>query len=1219
MKTNRQVSCARLLTVSMLCITSFFGCAPGEGDRAEEPERSASFAADATTACPEGRIPWKFPAKRSTNSEDYIVSEDVEDGGNSKLRGFSEIAIQSVSCANATLYSETVIEDMQERCDGQRTCDVTALCKTSACESGQGAPGCAYSDATVTYTCAVDGGSASAPKTAMVESSGTFFTKNSLSCQGVGEDLTVANEKAGQTVCVPAECHGRARRNADMECVVDASKVEVVVELEVGEITHGTETMDSYGKAIMRRKEREAAQNGTGASFPFLMTEDATLDIPITVKFANDLVPDEVTFTAWIEDSYDQAEYYGLESKHFRCIAFGFTIKKDDPHTTVPGLLTGPTRVYRKTIRKTLPESCDGRESVSFFNNVMKEGGYPTWVTRRADRFQQKLHFSYDMEGRSVWHKDVDVLNASTAGDSEPECTPNPVDMFVEDRGTWKHTNKYAYYMQRLLHTYKGPNNAGIAVTQEFSDRAEVGTIDIVARNSPTLRVFSSRKSKILVDLTWYVRNLYDAHLLNWERFKGGLRDVGKGPAPKLHKMRADVFIVPVVRSKGEREAIEPLLLGSIPLTDGSMDGKFEGANDGFTQSAAVPIEATAKQKLVNDPTSIYYISGKSRAFDLFYCINATDGLLRRDAFVPVWGQGSYWYRNELRFLSTPIPNRNGQGVYSSIASYDLAVDLWRKSQGQQVPSAHEDGPFDAVWSVELENSDMHRPYAVPFKYRGCRTAAAPVVFNVDRFKPAIPVTERVTADIPAGARTHTDFNDTRKSGDSDMSGTQENGSEETCPNNDSSDVYCSNTSANGGRSEGEGGGPLLDMTATIERDPPEGGKQYPEASLKFRGQMAGFAALDLSNLAGSFLEGNTGQSRKLTFAIAPNWATIVNGINRAKPSPTTKAIQKTFYGKQKGLGFAVGVIIRTTIVGVPVAVTFQVSVGAAVGIQIDLEFAPPPGKEYACLGETEDCIKTFTEAKTFDQASKACVAAGGSLSEMKTTSEFTKLDGALSTAGITSSWVGAQLAYELYTKATEYRWLSNDTAFASNVNGGGVVYKDNVAAPKSGLAPLGSTPGGIIYDRGAGALGSRAISTQLPYACTLPPADKEHYYAWSITRGNTLGAGVLLEGCTPNERVGFCLGASLNVIAASISPKLGQTFRWLYANGETKPTSRNGELKFSIPFKLSLFSGSLYAALRLTLDFVVWNLKWTIHSFNGITLAKFNLFELTFPVLEDY
>ena len=657
--------------------------------------------------------------------------------------------------------------------------------------------------------------------------------------------------------------------------------------------------------------------------------------------------------------------------------------------------------------------------------------------------------------------------------------------------------------------------------------------------------------------------------------------------------------------------------MGSALLTDGKVDGEFEGADDMVTQSVAVPINADSKQKLIADPNSSYYIPGKSRAFDLFYCINATDGLLRRDAYVPVWGKGPYWYRSEMRWLEEV--QSGPAGSYSLIATYDLAVDAGKRQQGISTNSAHETGPFRKVWSVELENEGMHSPNSVPFKYRGCRTARQPVIIEADRFKPAITPVERVSADIPASARTFTDFSNEKKSGDSSMSGTQDNGSQETCPNNDSSDVYCSNTSNNGGRSDGEGGRPALDMTATIERTPPENGAPYPTAAIKFRGQMASFSALDLSKLGGVFGEGNTGQSRTLTFSITPNWAGIAASLNALSPSPTSE-FTRTPIDKRIGLGYALGYKFMFNIGPVPVVVTFKFTVGAGVGIKVNLTFAPAPGKEYGCLGETEDCIKVYSEAKTFDAASKECVAAGGTLSEMSTQEESTRLQDALNAQGVGAAWLGAQLAYEPITASTEFRWLSDDSTFASSPSGSSVTYFSNIYSPTvAGLSPLGATPAGVFYTSAGQRLGSSPITSPLPYACTLPPADSETYFGWSTVLATSLGAGFSLEGCTPSPLVGFCLGASLNLIAATISPTIGQTFRWLYKNGESKPSARNGELKFTIPFKLSLFSGNLTAAIKIALKFFVLSFSWTIHSFDGITLAKLNLYELTLPVLEDY
>ena len=143
-----------------------------------------------------------------------------------------------------------------------------------------------------------------------------------------------------------------------------------------------------------------------------------------------------------------------------------------------------------------------------------------------------------------------------------------------------------------------------------------------------------------------------------------------------------------------------------------------------------------------------------------------------------------------MRWLETPqdLTDEDGNvtGQYDMVNSYSLIWDGINAAKGKSVNSAHDNGPFQRVWSVELENPTMHDPDATPFKYRGCRTAKAPLLIYVDRFKTPVESTERVPASTPASARDHTNFTENQKSGDSSMSGNNDTGVQETCASGNS-------------------------------------------------------------------------------------------------------------------------------------------------------------------------------------------------------------------------------------------------------------------------------------------------------------------------------------------------------------------------------------------------------------------------------------------------
>lgn len=1204
---------AHSLALSLLMLMAA-ACQPDAPEPQRDDDASATSELDSELDCPEGQIPWRFPAAgAATNSEEYLASAETAKDGLTAIPGYAEINVQSVSCATSSLNDPALLARVSGRCKGARSCSVTTLCATS-CPAGAASPGCAYSDATIQYTCG-DTDAAGAPKvytsTATQGTSGTFETTNELSCRGVNESLSKVNDNAGKVACIPAQCHGRARRNADMQCVVDDSKVEVVLSAEFGAITPAIETQDVQSKALAAKAVEEGKLPGPPLAI------NGTLKIPVTIQFANDLVPDEVKFTAWLEDEYIGAHEYSLsgETKRFRCVPFAFTLRASDPHTKSAGV-----RTYKKLVTTKFAEDCDGYANRKEFSELLKRSQISSFP--QEDDFQQHLHLSYDMDGRTVWHKGLTLATASSLGDSEPECTPNPVAMFYDSANTTY--NRSAYYEQRRVATYKPAGGKALYLGQAFSNRAQIGTRDIVARNEPVIRVFSNRRPTVSVDISWYMSNMNYSHVLNLERPQ--TRNFADGARKYLYAPRADVYIVPLGQTRAEREAQPPLHLGSVKLTDGVENGLFEGADDIVTQSAALQLSATVKQKMTRDATSPFFIPGTKGQFELFYCINATDGLLKRDAFTPLWTDPINSYRNETRWLANPQPGANNT-TYDYIATYDLAHDIRRKNNGEAVNPAHQAGPFKAVWSLELESfsQEDHNPNAMPFKYRGCRTAKAPLVIYVDRFKTPVEPAERVAADVPASARTHTDFTDEQKSGDQSMSGNQDTGMQETCANGSSKDIYCSNTSNSGGRSDGEGGRPTMDLTSTIEHNPPQGEGGEPSIGAKFRGQLADFNALDIADLfnpANGVDEPKT--SKRIEFTLTPNWENIAAVLNGADPSPVTEW-DKGRFGGQDGLGFSLGYNTMFNIGPVPVFVTIKFTVGASVGISFTLALEPEEDDDqYECLAPdaTEDCVVVSTEPASFADAVEDCSESGGRLSELQDAAEATKLRAALQDEGVTAAWIGAQLAYEKDTQVTEYRWMTDSAPFASDANGGTVRYFSNINIPnKRGLATFRETGAAVFYNPEAQELGAAKVEgdmpAALPYACTLRRATKEVYFEWATALKIGAGAGFGLEGCTPSPVAGFCLSASLNIVNAELAPTVGQTFRWLFDGAE--PFARNGILYFKIPFTMSLFSGDVKAALKLALTFFELAIEWTIHSFDGIELFNIDLYEVTLPVLEDY
>ncbi|CAN0249290.1 unnamed protein product, partial [Laminaria digitata] len=453
-----------------------------------EPEANLDVSHDkiySDIVCGDDEIPWRFPATGTAlTSEEYTSSSEVAMSSDGALASYARVDIIEVNCADESFDESEALERAKLLCGDRRDCTLSNLCQSNCWGDGSNA-GCTYADATVLYKCDAGAGGKSEELSARATSgtSGTYNASYSLDCRDVGEALVKKEMMDGTLACVPAQCHGRARRNANMDCVVDDSKVEVVLEASFGTITTASETQDQFTKAIIDRAKAEKK------IFADPLAINATYNIPITIKFANELVPEEVKFTAWMEDTHS----YFKEYDRFRCVPFAFTLKATDPHTTD----ANGVRTYKKVVTTKFSEDCLEVDPYREMREYVKS----------------KLHLSYDMVGNSVWHKNLTLANASKLGDSEPECTPNPLGRFYET--STKNYNRSAYYEQRRVATYKAPSGQKLFFSDLYQDRSEIGTIDIVARNEPVVRVFSNRRTLLSFDLSWYVANMDRNHKFN--------------------------------------------------------------------------------------------------------------------------------------------------------------------------------------------------------------------------------------------------------------------------------------------------------------------------------------------------------------------------------------------------------------------------------------------------------------------------------------------------------------------------------------------------------------------------------------------------------------------------------------------------------------------------------------------------------------------------------
>jgi hypothetical protein len=252
----------------------------------------------------------------------------------------------------------------------------------------------------------------------------------------------------------------------------------------------------------------------------------------------------------------------------------------------------------------------------------------------------------------------------------------------------------------------------------------------------------------------------------------------------------------------------------------------------------------------------------------------------------------------------------------------------------------------------------------------------------------------------------------------------------------------------------------------------------------------------------------------------------------------------------------------------------------------------------------------------------------GGRLAELSSPTEALQVDLELSSGAM---WIGAQLAYRHPDKQcataynaqkcqpdskTEYRWLSNSKAFASNTGTDAPDYHSAnfFTANANGLSTRYPDDAAIYYDSNKN-FGVAKLDRPLPYMCVYEPAPKQDFLEWSVALNLGAAAGLNMQGCAPSSTVGGCLSGQFNIIGLTISPTLTNTFHWLYGAGADAPYGRYGATSFSVPWALKLFSGSISFSVEL----LFISLSTTVASYDGITVDEGSLYDWTIPTMEDF
>ncbi len=1121
---------------------------------------------DQSIPCPDGEVGWHFAAHEiDHNTEEY----DRRAGDNAQVDVQPRRAIDIVSATCDGNADAAEVGKLRDACSGKQSCDYTASCSGSY---------------TLTYVCG----------TGDVDSNGTqneYSVTNSdadnsgqltLHCEQPTDAPPAAQES---TVCIPRQCHGRTRRDENMQCVPDPTKLEtsVVAAIEKGPTPkYKTQTQHNLDTMF----------GGHEPSYPYIYP-NMPYKFSMLFGFENNLVPEVSTFAVWVEDKYVNLDDKTKAVYAYRCTPFKVDVHRDDPHDLgkdLDGNWKPNTAVYRMDVTKTLSNDCfdtikkDGTDTRINLGSL-KDGAVRAGVS--LSKFKQNytyakstMRISYDMEGRSVWHKNAAGLTPEQLAKDAPECTPNPPSFFYDAQ-----SDSYdlrGYYHQRDLGWSKDVN----FVNDGFPRRVEVGTTDIKPRRELTIRTHASYNPSLPIDISWYAVNYDEGNPFNpFPKHKtegAGWRTNEDADNWGPKNLRAVIYVYPKEDSYHSHQLEALNKLGELPLKDPIPGGK--------TDTVQIAITNRVK-KLFSDPQSPAYMANDTQAYELFYCIESDNPTPRNHA--------DQWHY-----------------ALSGIRSHGFVNTAMDEAYWGLLKHPHR--PNYSVYLESKEETDA-RPYDYPghlrqygWTWRGCRRSKVPLIVHLDRFvTPTEPVSKHSYDGMPAQ----------NKTGDDKMSGTNDNDSQVTC--NDATKTDCAQTRDGQNRTGGPGGHSTYDITTASRH------KQGDSVSADLKGELFGMQLIDPSDPVSSNLHWpHGGDIAPLNITLEPDWDGLRTALQAAAQGNRLGLDwEEGRYGGAMGLGVGLGLKLRWQLGPVPVLVTFSVTVG--VSVQFVANFYFDPGDDaYPCLDSTARCLEKIDTPATFADAKHDCAVKGGRLAELSSRDEANQV---LSGQPDSDMWLGAQLAYRspsvqcdtnfnssLCTpdSKTQFRWVSNSAVFAKATGEDEPTINPQqlYGSPTTDLTTRYPAQAAVYMSSG-GTLKTADVGAQKPYVCAFEPAAKETFFKWDMAVNLGIAAGFGVTGCTPDDSIGFCLGASFNVVAMSIAAVFSNTYHWLYHDGDSSAFGRRGNTEISIPWSLYIFQGAVNASVK----FLWASVNWTIAAYDGIKVSTGKLLDVNMPVMEDF
>ena len=1029
--------------------------------------------------CPEGFVGWNFGSRPiPTNTQFFQAAQG--DAGVADFTPDVNITIESLTCApldrfatrgERISYNPAAAESfLKVSCENRRAC---TLPSNDACRVG-----------TVMYRC---GDVDEAPRTASAD----HRTSWSLSCptveQAIAADRAKREQRTPQTACVPALCHGKTRRDTNLNCAPDTSVAEVV-EPKFTSFT----IVDRYPPySAAQDKLCDSVSRGTGGCLAddlgFLgrrsFFEDQAYRVSATMEYPNG-APANARMTVWFADQFvpravedgnfvARDEWDSKDSIYaFRCTATKLDMSR---RFAVQGSTTGEVRFEQDVIWS---KECVDRDPAEITADAARRAGLSN------DDFSKKYQLrgtraflAYDIEGETVFARGQEVNTT---------CQPNPPAFFYDEVS--QTYDMVAYYNQRRVEPFITKdsftsNATGDKVfykpevfafgTASKPHQGHVGPVSMeIGKSELTVRRGAPSRPSLPVSLSWYAANFSRCHPYSPRKENRCPDNFAGNPKPGawFGELGADVYVWPVGKMHETTQSFPRI--GRIRFSDGDAGETNESADLVFTPEL-VDTFFNASSPMYIPPSN----PPVPRAYNVFYCLS---------------GRSRDGHTFDPKFFG-PAPS-----TYAMSATVGIARNPWT------ITVDDTDARLSAFFPDRHPSTGAEQPAP-----RGCRFAKTPLLITADRLIRAVePVSDTEWTSSPS----------TTSAGDANMAGstvndsTQTNSSGGACGPSDT----CTVMSANSGNSSGNFGQSFFDSDSMIRYQ--RGGRVKAD----MQAEALQFPMLDLGD---SEMEVDFPVTRApVTLSVAPDFEPVAQALQRAAAGTPVKWIAKRVQ-TTNGIGVGWANKVPMNIGPVPGEVVITATVAIGVEGTFQLEGIPSDNDAYPCLGPdnasaSNKCIGIAVEngaekTASYDDAAQHCAVLGGRLAELGDANEASQLMATIASSSSDRFWTGGQASYlhrsdqcgRIFDPKTcvegssvSYRWVSNDAEIASaaklNVVSGDV----NGANLNNLTSPIPKRAALTLDKRNNLDLAFVNDETQYPFVCVFDHADSEEFLKTTVS-----------------------------------------------------------------------------------------------------------------------